>query len=159
MGNALTDTITTDLNITADDVNLGTQLLFAGIIVAEIPSTLILQRIGAPIWLTFQLAAWGLVSLTQAWCTNKSSFLATRFLLGLCEGGYIPGSQYMLATFYTRQELALRTAIFYFGNYSAVATGSLIAAGVFKMAGINGISGWQWLFICECTGRLNFRAT
>lgn len=147
IGNALTDTITKDLKMTTDDVNLGSQLMSIGIVVAEIPSNLILQRLGAPIWLTFQMFVWGTIALTQAWCTNIHSFYATRFLLGFWEGGYIPGAQYMLALFYTRKELARRTAIFYFGNYSAAATGSLIAAGVLQMAGISGLSGWQWLFI------------
>lgn len=147
IGNAMTDTITQDLGITRNDVNLGSQLMSAGIVIAEIPSNLILQKLGPPVWLTLQMLIWGTIALTQAWCTNIHSFYATRFLLGVFEGGYIPGSQYMLALFYTRHELALRTAIFYFGNYSAAATGSLIAAGVLQMAGIQGLSGWQWLFI------------
>ncbi|CAG9986486.1 unnamed protein product [Clonostachys byssicola] len=151
IGNALTDTLTTDLGITTDDVNLGNQLMLIGIIVAEIPSNLILQKIGAPVWLTLQMFIWGLIALTQAWCTGINSFYATRFLLGVFEGGYIPGGQYMLALFYTRKELALRTAIFYFGNYSATATGSLIAAGILNMGGLRGLSGWQWLFISDET--------
>lgn len=150
ISNALTDTITDDLGITTDDVNLGSQLMLAGIVIAEIPSNLLLQRLGAPIWLTVQMLIWGLIALTQAWCTNIHSFYATRFLLGVFEGGYIPGGQYMLALFYTRKELALRTAIFYFGNYSAAATGSLIAAGILQMGGTHGLSGWQWLFISKC---------
>ncbi|CAH0040345.1 unnamed protein product [Clonostachys rhizophaga] len=149
IGNALTDTLTTDLGITTDHVNLGNQLMLIGIIVAEIPSNLILQKIGPPVWLTLQMFIWRLIALTQAWCTNINSFYATRFLLGVFEGGYIPGGQYMLALFYTRKELALRTAIFYFGNYSATATGSLIAAGILNMGGLRGLSGWQWLFIIE----------
>ncbi|TID06647.1 putative transporter [Colletotrichum higginsianum] len=149
ISNAMTDTITQDLNITRDDVNVGSQLMLAGIVIAEIPSNFVLQRVGAPVWLTFQMGVWGTIALTQSWCTNIHSFLATRFLLGFFEGGYIPGGQYMLALFYTREELALRTAVFYFGNYSATATGSLIAAGVLNMAGIMGLSGWQWLFIIE----------
>jgi MFS family permease len=146
IGNAMTDTIVEDLGITRDDVNLGNQLMSAGII-AEIPSNIILQRLGAPLWLTFQMGVWGTIALTQSWCKNMDSFLATRFLLGLFEGGYIPGGQYMLALFYTRDELAMRTAIFYFGNYGATATGSLIAAGILNMGGLQGLSGWQWLFI------------
>ncbi|KAL3461620.1 vitamin H transporter [Aspergillus heterothallicus] len=149
ISNALTDTLPEDLNISSDQVNLGSQLMLIGIVIAEIPSNFILQKLGASIWLTFQMLVWGLIALTQAWCTNIHSFYATRFLLGLFEGGYIPGAQYMLALFYTRKELARRTAIFYFGNYSATATGSLIAAGVLKMAGLKGLSGWQWLFVLE----------
>ncbi|KAL2811059.1 vitamin H transporter [Aspergillus granulosus] len=149
ISNALTDTITDDLNISSDQVNFGSQLMLIGIVIAEIPSNLILQKLGASVWLTFQMLVWGTIALTQSWCTNVHSFYATRFLLGLFEGGYIPGAQYMLALFYTRKELARRTAIFYFGNYSATATGSLIAAGILKMAGIQGLSGWQWLFMLE----------
>ncbi|GJD03087.1 alternative sulfate transporter [Colletotrichum higginsianum] len=156
ISNAMTDTITQDLNITRDDVNVGSQLMLAGIVIAEIPSNFVLQRVGAPVWLTFQMGVWGTIALTQSWCTNIHSFLATRFLLGFFEGGYIPGGQYMLALFYTREELALRTAVFYFGNYSATATGSLIAAGVLNMAGIMGLSGWQWLFITPVHGYFDF---
>ena len=61
IGNALTDTLTTDLNITKDDVNTGDQLMMAGIIIAEIPSNILLQKLGAPIWLTGQVLIWGTV--------------------------------------------------------------------------------------------------
>lgn len=149
ISNAMTDTLTEDLSITKNDVNVGSQLMSAGVVIAEIPSNLILQRLGAPVWLTFQMGVWGTIALTQAWCTNIHSFLATRFLLGVWEGGYIPGGQYMLALFYTREELALRTAVFYFGNYSATAVGSLMAAGILNMGGTMGLSGWQWLFLVE----------
>ncbi|GKU04891.1 nicotinamide mononucleotide permease [Fusarium langsethiae] len=149
ISNALTDTLTTDLKITKDDVNLGDQLMMVGIIVAEIPSNIILQKLGAPIWLTGQVLIWGTIALTQAWVTDVHSFFATRFLLGFFEAGFIPGAQYMLAMFYREKELALRTAIFYFGNYFATATGSLIAAGILQMGGILGLAGWQWLFIIE----------
>ncbi|KAI9737351.1 MAG: hypothetical protein M1834_009505 [Cirrosporium novae-zelandiae] len=149
ISNALTSTLTEDLHITTDDVNLGAQLLFIGIVIFEIPSNFILQKLGPSIWLTGQIGIWGLVALAQAWCTNIHSFYATRFLLGMFEAGYIPGAQYMLSTFYKRTELASRTAIFYFGNYFAAATGSLIAAGILELSGKHGLSGWQWLFIIE----------
>jgi hypothetical protein len=55
IGNALTDTLTTDLGITTDDVNVGNQFMSAGIVIAEIPLNLILQRVGAPVWLTLQM--------------------------------------------------------------------------------------------------------
>ncbi|KAM0428021.1 hypothetical protein ACHAQK_011831 [Fusarium lateritium] len=149
ISNALTDTLTTDLNITKDDVNLGDQLMTAGIIIAEIPSNIILQKLGAPVWLTGQILIWGTVALAQAWVTNIHSFYATRFLLGFFEAGFIPGGQYILALFYREKELALRTSIFYFGNYFTTTTGSLIAAGVLQIGGIGGMAGWQWLFIIE----------
>lgn len=149
ISNALTDTLTEDLGITSDEVNLGNQLQLIGIIVAEIPSNLVLQKIGARVWLTAQVLLWGSIALGQTWISGKDSFYATRFLLGLFEAGYIPGAQYILALFYKREELALRTAVFYFGNYLATATGSLIAAGVLQMGGLQGIAGWRWLFLSQ----------
>lgn len=150
ISNALTDTITEDLGISKDDVNFGNQLQLIGIILAEIPSNILLQKVGAHFWLTGQILLWGAVALGQAWVTDAPSFYATRLLLGLFEAGYIPGAQYILSLFYKPSELALRTAIFYFGNYFATATGSLIAAGVLHLGGEHGMSGWQWLFMSEC---------
>jgi MFS family permease len=155
ISNALTDTITEDLHITTDQVNVGAQLMSTGIVVAEIPSNLILQKLGASTWLTASLAIWGTIALCQAYATNVHSFYATRFLLGLSEGGYIPGAQYVLALFYKEDELAMRTAIFYFGNYFSAATGSLIAAGLLKLAGTSGLAGWQWLFISKSRSEHN----
>lgn len=149
IGNALTSTFKEDLSLTLAQVNTGTQLLQVGIIVAEIPANILLQRIGPRVWLAALLLLWGTVTLTQAWMTDVHSFMATRFLLGLLEGGFVPGSQYILALFYRSDELALRTAIFYIGNYAATGTGSLIAAGILRMDGLSRMAGWQWLYISE----------
>jgi predicted MFS family arabinose efflux permease len=88
---ALTSTITTDLGIDTNQINVGTQLLSAGIVITEIPSNIILQRIGPQRWLAGQLFAWGLVATFQAFVKTYPAYLATRILLGLFEGGFIPG--------------------------------------------------------------------
>lgn len=88
----LTSTITDDLKITTNQVNIGTQLLSAGIVLSEIPSNIILQRVGPRVWLSGQLFAWGLVATFQAFVNSYPAYLVTRILLGLCEGGFIPGS-------------------------------------------------------------------
>ncbi|KAI0025911.1 major facilitator superfamily domain-containing protein [Xylariomycetidae sp. FL0641] len=149
ISNALTDTLLQDVHITKGVASAGASLMAAGVVVAEIPANLLLQKLGAPVWLTTQMLLWGAIATGQTWVNDKKSFLATRFLLGIFEGGYIPGSQYVLALFYTETELATRTAVFYFGNYFSSATGSLIAAGILKMGGQNGLAGWQWLFLIE----------
>lgn len=88
---ALTSTITKDLNVTTNQINIGTQLLSAGIVITEIPSNIILQRLGPQVWLSAQLVAWGLVGTFQAFVKTYPAYLATRLLLGLLEGGFIPG--------------------------------------------------------------------
>lgn len=147
ISNALTSTIAKDLGVTNFEINAGNQLQITGIIIAEIPANLILQKVGTSLWLTCQCISWGLVGVTQAFITNKSSYYTTRFMLGLFEAGFIPGSMLMMSLFYKREEIALRTAVFYFGNYFSAGTGSLIASGVLQMAGKHGLSGWQWLFL------------
>jgi MFS family permease len=87
------------------------------------------MQVGPGKWLTLQLFLFGLVSTFQAWQTNYSSYLATRFLLGVTESGYIPGGLWTLSTWYTRQETAKRTMIFFFGNQLGQASAKLIAYG------------------------------
>ncbi|KAH7028200.1 alternative sulfate transporter [Microdochium trichocladiopsis] len=149
ISNALTSTITTDLGVTRAEISRGNQLQLAGIIIAEIPANLLLQKIGSSLWLSVQCLSWGLIGTFQAFITNKSSYYATRFLLGFFEAGYIPGSMLLMSLFYTRKEIAVRTAVFYFGNYFSVGTGSLIAAGVLQLEGMHGWPGWRWLFLID----------
>ena len=91
---------------------------------------------------------------------NRGGYLSTRLLLGLMESGYIPGGLYVLSTWYTKRELALRTALYFVGNMLASATTGLIAFGILRLGGRNGLAyvglaigtdfrGWQWLFLLE----------
>ena len=66
----------------------------------------------------------------------------------------MPGGQFIMASFYKRDEMAMRTAVFYFGNYLATGTGSLIAAGALRLAGESGLAGWQWLFISKSPNQI-----
>ncbi|GKZ26211.1 hypothetical protein AbraIFM66951_012134 [Aspergillus brasiliensis] len=144
---ALTSTITKDLGITTNQVNIGSQLLSAGIVITEIPSNIILQRLGPQVWLSVQLVAWGLVGTFQAFVQSYPAFLATRLLLGLLEGGFIPGALYYLSTWYKRPETSFRTTLFFYGQMFAGATSSLISAGLLKLDGKCGLAGWRWIFL------------
>ncbi|KAH7304701.1 alternative sulfate transporter [Stachybotrys elegans] len=154
ISNALTSTITEDLGVTRRDISGGNQLQLAGIIIAEIPANLLLQKVGSAPWLVIQCFCWGMVGMFQAFIHNRSSYFATRFLLGFFEAGYIPGSMLIMSLFYKRNEIGRRTAIFYFGNYFSAGTGSLIAAGVLRMSGLHGLAGWQWLFLIDGSATL-----
>ncbi|KAB2579281.1 putative alternative sulfate transporter protein [Lasiodiplodia theobromae] len=149
MGNAVTDNFMEDVGINQAQYNVGQQLLSAGIVVLEIPSNLVLYRLGPQIWISFQIFAWGLVALFQAFQKGLGAYLATRLLLGLMEAGFIPASLYAITTWYKTKEMSVRFAIFFFGNYVAQAASGLIAYGVLHMRGVAGLTGWQWLFIIE----------
>lgn len=122
-------------------------MLSLGIVLFEIPSNMILYRVGAGKWLTLQLFLFGTVSTFQAFQNSYSSFCASRFLLGMTESGFIPGGLWTLSTWYTRKETAKRVMFFYFGNQLGQASSKLIAYGILHMRGVGGKPGWFWLFV------------
>lgn len=95
------------------------------------------------------MALWAIVSALTALSKDFTGLLLTRFFLGIVEAPYYPGALYILGIFYTRKEIATRISILYTGNILATAFAGLIAAGIFEMGGLAGISGWKWLFILQ----------
>ncbi|OAA43828.1 alternative sulfate transporter [Metarhizium rileyi] len=136
MANAITDNFMADVGIDQDQFNVGQQMLSLGIVLTEIPSNMILYR----------LFLFGIVSTFQAFQRGYGAFIATRFLLGITESGFIPGGLWTLSTWYTRDETAKRVMIFYFGNQIGQASAKLFAYGILHMRGVGGQPGWFWLF-------------
>ncbi|KAG7914512.1 hypothetical protein KL927_004706 [Ogataea polymorpha] len=147
VSNALTGTIEEDLNMNSDQIVEGNQLQVAAICVAEIPSNVLLQMVGPSKWISLQCVLWSLVAIFQSFITDKPSYFATRWLLGMFEAGFIPGAMYYMSTFYLKHEMATRVAIFYFGNNLAGAFGNLIAAGILEMD--QSWASWRYLFMIE----------
>ncbi|KAL4930318.1 major facilitator superfamily domain-containing protein [Aspergillus undulatus] len=146
MANAITDNFMEDVGIDQDQFNVGQQMLSLGIVLTEIPSNMILYRVGPGKWLTLQLFLFGIVSTFQAFQRGYGPFIATRLLLGITESGFIPGGLWTLSTWYTRTETAKRVMIFYFGNQLGQASAKLLAYGILHMRGVGGQPGWFWLF-------------
>ena len=136
-----------DVGIDQDQFNVGQQMLSLGIVLTEIPSNMILYRVGPGKWLTLQLFLFGTVSTFQAFQKGYGVFILTRFLLGITESGFIPGGLWTLSTWYTRQESAKRIIVFYFGNQLGQASSKLLAYGILHMRGVGGRPGWFWLFV------------
>ncbi|KAH8898031.1 alternative sulfate transporter [Thozetella sp. PMI_491] len=149
IGNALTDHFLVDVGITQNWFNVGQQLLNTGIVLLEIPSNIVLYRLGPKVWISCQILAWSLVAIFQAFQHGLAAFLTTRLLLGLLEAGFIPGGLYTLSLWYKRSELSKRFALFFLGNGLATASGGLFAYGILHMRGVAGLTGWQWMFILE----------
>jgi MFS family permease len=140
---AMTTSFTKDLGIDNNNVNYGNQLMLAGIVIFEIPFNMILSRIGPAKWLTIQIFAWGTIATAQTAIHNLSGFYATRFLLGMCEAGYLAASLTILASFYTRREMAMRVTLVYIGNYFSAGIGGLIAGAIFHIPESSGLKKWQ----------------
>ena len=110
---------------------------------------MVLYRIGPSLWLTGQIFAWGFVATFQSFQHGVGPYMATRFLLGTCESGFIPAGFYTITRWYKRDESSKRFSIFFLGNMCVQALGGDIAYGVLHMRGVAGLAGWQWLFILE----------
>ncbi|KXS20802.1 MFS general substrate transporter [Gonapodya prolifera JEL478] len=149
ISNALTNNFTATIHATLDTINLGSTMLLVGFCVFEIPSNMVIQKVGAHRWLPFLMIGWGLVSTFQMFISEPNGFLATRFLIGAFEAGWIPGVVLYLSFYYKRGELATRLAYFWACNNLASSFSGLLAFGILRMDGIAGLHGWQWLFGLE----------
>ncbi|KAJ9139464.1 Pantothenate transporter liz1 [Pleurostoma richardsiae] len=140
-----------DLHLVGNQFNTSVSILFAGYLVMQIPSNMLLNKLGRPsLYLPACMMVWGLISGLAAACTSYGGLLTVRFLLGFVEAAYFPGCLYFLSCWYTRKELAFRTGFLYSGSLLSGAFGGLIAAGITsRMDGVSGLSAWRWLFIIE----------
>ncbi|GMF03782.1 unnamed protein product [Ambrosiozyma monospora] len=111
---------------------------------------MLLQKLGPAKWLSFQIVVWSLCATLQSCISNHGGFLATRFMLGALEAGYIPGGLYYISTWYKKKDLPIRYGIFFIGNTVASGCSGLIASGILKyLPGDYGLAGWKWIFIVE----------
>ncbi|KAK4452421.1 putative tartrate transporter [Podospora aff. communis PSN243] len=140
-----------DLKLTPVEFQTSISILFVGYLLMQIPSNLLLNKLGKPaLYLPTTMIIWGVISAVTAVCTNAAGLYAVRFFLGFVEAAYFPGCLYYLSCWYTRKELGFRTAVMYSGALISGAFSGLISAGVkYGMDGTRGYSAWQWLFIIE----------
>lgn len=118
--------------------------------IMQLPSNMILTRVRPSLYMPFWVCVWSCISAATAAAQNNTHLIVIRFLLGIAEAPFFPGVFYLLSCWYTRKELALRTAILYSALILATAFSGLIAAGVFAgLDGAHGLSGWRWLFLIE----------
>jgi MFS transporter, ACS family, tartrate transporter len=125
-------------------------VFFAGYMLLEVPSNLLLHKVGARRWLARILITWGAVAAATAFVRNDTSFYTVRFLLGVMEAGFLPGvAVYLTKWFPERYRARAVGGYIIAGSFSAVLGGPISTALMTYADGALGLAGWQWMFICE----------
>ncbi len=129
---------------------LGASLFYVGYILFEVPSNLLLQRIGAPKTILRIMVLWGAVSIALAAIGSATQFYVLRFLLGVGEAGFMPGVLYYLSCWAPASLRARFTALFMIAIPLSGVVGAPISGAIMQfMDGAHGLHGWQWLFLIE----------
>jgi MFS family permease len=138
-----------DLGISAAAYGLGAGLFFLTYAAFEIPSNLIMHRVGARFWITRIMVTWGALSVAMAFVTGETSFYVMRLLLGAAEAGLFPGVMLYLTYWFGREERARATGYFLLGVCVANIVGGPLGGALLELDGSLGFHGWQWLFVIE----------
>lgn len=138
-----------DLGLSAAAYGLGAGLFFLTYALAEVPSNLIMHRVGARFWITRIMITWGLLSAGMAFVQGETSFYIMRLLLGVAEAGLFPGVMLYLTYWFDREQRARATGYFLLGVCLANILSGPLGGALLEMDGVLGWHGWQWLFVLE----------
>jgi MFS family permease len=128
---------------------LGAGIFFVSYALFEVPSNVIMTRIGPRIWLSRIMVSWGLVASAMMFATTETSFYLLRFLLGIAEAGFYPGVLLTLTYWFPARVRAQANGILLFGFAGALVIGGPVSGALLEMHGIGGLKGWEWMFLIE----------
>ena len=128
---------------------LGAGIFFIGYFLFEVPSNLVLARVGARVWIARIAVVWGLVSISELFVRGPISFYTVRFLLGAAEAGFFPGIVFYFTYWFPARERARAVAQFSTASMAAGIVGAPLSGALLSLRGAGGLDGWQWLFLVE----------
>jgi len=139
-----------DLKLSATMYGLGAGLFFAGYAFFEIPSNILLHKVGARRWIARIMVTWGIISTCFAFVRGPHGYYTLRFLLGVAEAGFFPGIMYYLTLWFPARHRAKPYALFLSFSMVGVMVMGPLSTGLMQIcAGWMGIAGWRWMFIFE----------
>jgi ACS family tartrate transporter-like MFS transporter len=138
-----------DLGFSAYVYGLGAGIFFISYSLCEVPSNLILHKVGARRWLARIMITWALVAGAMALVKGAAGFYTLRFLLGVAEAGFFPGIVYYLTCWVPAAGRARLVGTFMTAIPISTALGGPISSAILRLDGLLGLSGWQWLFVTE----------
>ena len=127
----------------------GAGIFFAGYFLFQVPSNLVLSRVGARRWLSVIMIVWGVISSSMIFVSTPKSFYAMRFLLGLAEAGFFPGVILYLKNWFPADALARTVALFMTAAPLSGVVGGPISGALLGLHHLGDLAGWQWMFLLE----------
>src|SRR5499426_4364208 len=147
-------TMNQDVGLTAYWYGLGAGIFFLGYALFEVPSNMILYRVGARLWIARIMITWGIISGLMAIVTGPTSFIVLRFLLGVAEAGFFPGIIFYLTYWFPAAYRARIIGYFMAAIPLSTVIGAPVSGLLLGLDGFAGLKGWQWLFILEAAPAL-----
>ncbi|MFF2088297.1 MFS transporter [Nocardia sp. NPDC058176] len=138
-----------DIGISVTAFGLGAGLFFLSYAFFEVPSNLIMHRVGARRWITRIALTWGALSAAMMFVQNDLSFYLLRFLLGIAEAGLYPALMYTVTLWFSQKDRATVVGFIYLAPTVALIVGSPMGGALMELDGLLGLHGWQWMFLIE----------
>ncbi|MDR5777322.1 MFS transporter [Caballeronia sp. LZ002] len=142
-------TMNRDLGLNATTFGIAGSMFYVMYVVAEIPSNLVMQRVGAKLWIPRIMITWGLASMACIFAVGPRSLYLLRALLGLAEAGFMPGILLYLTCWFPESCRARASTLFIMAQPVTTLFGSAVSGSILGMDGFLGLAGWRWLFIFE----------
>ena len=142
-------TMNKDLGFSPEIFGFGAGILLIGYALFQVPANVILERMGARRWIFCIMAAWGLLSASNAFVHSPTSFYVLRFLVGVAEAGLTPGMVYYLTLWFPSEYRTRFTAVYMCALPLSGTIGAPLSAVILEMDGFGGLRGWQWMFLLE----------
>ncbi len=142
-------TMNKDLSFTPEMYGWGAGIFFFGYFLFEVPSNVVLTRVGARVWICRIMATWGVISGACAFVQGPMSFYGLRFLLGLAEAGFAPGMIYYLSIWFPDRIWARYASLYLLAIPLTTVIGAPVSSLILGADGFLGLHGWQWLFLLE----------
>src|SRR5256885_8398884 len=138
-----------DLGFSSAAFGFGSGVFFVGYCLFEVPSNLVLHRVGARRWIARIMITWGAISVAMMFVRTTPTFHILRFLLGAAEAGFFPGMVYYLSLWYPETQRARAIAAFMTAVPVSGVIGGPLSGVLLTLNGVSGLAGWQWLFLVE----------
>jgi len=142
-------TMKADLNFSDQAYAFGTSIFFIGYFFFEVPSNLIMERVGARRWIARIMITWGIISAGLMFANTEGKFYALRLLLGVAEAGFFPGIILYFTYWFPRPVRARAMSRFVIATVFSQIIGNPLAAALLNLDGTFGLRGWQWLYLLE----------